>query len=92
MRKPVAGRVALASLASRHVVIFAALQTPLLLRRRRPIDNRLDAARPAVAYRLCRKRANAARDASANVQVLDVLPGELTIPLVNRYLELRAKG
>jgi uncharacterized protein (DUF58 family) len=87
-------RVALASLASRHVVIFAALQTPLLLAQTHaPIDNRLDAARHAVAYRLLRERERTLHAMRrANVQVLDVLPGELTIPLINRYLELRAKG
>lgn len=87
-------RVALASLAARHVVIFAALQTPLLLAQTRaPIDNRLDAARHVVAYRLLRERERTLHALRrANVQVLDVLPGELTIPLINRYLDLRARG
>jgi uncharacterized protein (DUF58 family) len=87
-------RVALASLAARHVVIFAALQTPLLLAQTHaPIDNRLDAARHAVAYRLLRERERTLHALRrANVQVLDVLPGELTIPLINRYLDLRARG
>ena len=87
-------RVALAGLAARHVVIFAALQTPLLLAQTHaPIDDRLDAARHAVAYRLLRERERTLHALRrSNVQVLDVLPGELTIPLINRYLELRARG
>jgi len=87
-------RVALASLAARHVVIFAALQTPLLLAQTHaPIDNRLDAARHAVAYRLLRERERTLHALRrANVQVLDVAPGELTMPLINQYLDLRARG
>jgi uncharacterized protein (DUF58 family) len=87
-------RVALASLAARHVVIFAALQTPLLFAQTRaPIKDRLDAARHAVAYRLLRERERTLHAFSrGNVQVLDVEPGQLTIPLINRYLELRARN
>lgn len=87
-------RVALASLAARHVVIFAALQTPLLMAQTHaPIDNRLDAARHAVAYRLLRERERTLHALRrANVHVLDVEPGDLTIPLINRYLELRSRG
>jgi uncharacterized protein (DUF58 family) len=86
--------VALSSLAGRHVVIFAALQTPLLLAQTHaPITDRLDAARQAVAYRLLRERERTLQVLRRhNVQVLDVLPNELTIPLINRYLEVRSKG
>jgi uncharacterized protein (DUF58 family) len=87
-------RVAMASLAARHVVIFAALQTPLLSAQTcAPIKNRLDAARHAVAYRLLREREQTLHAfRRGNVQVLDVEPGELTIPLINRYLELRSRN
>ena len=87
-------RVALASMATRHLVIFAAIQTPLLLTQTRaPIADRLDAARHAVAYRLLRERERTLHALRrGNVQVLDVAPSDLTIPLINRYLELRARG
>jgi uncharacterized protein (DUF58 family) len=87
-------RAALGKLASRHAVIFAALQTPLLFAQTRaPIGNRLDAARQVVAYRLLREREetlHALRRGSINV--LDVEPSELTLPLINRYLELRSRN
>jgi uncharacterized protein (DUF58 family) len=87
-------RVALGNLAARHLVIFAALQTPLLFAQTRaPIGNRLDAARQVVAYRLLREREetlHALRRGSINV--LDVEPSELTLPLINRYLELRSRN
>jgi uncharacterized protein (DUF58 family) len=87
-------RVVLSSLAARHVVIFAALQTPLLLAQTlAPIAGRLDAARHAVAYRLLRERERTLHALRrGNVQVLDVAPDELTIPLINRYLEFRSRG
>jgi uncharacterized protein (DUF58 family) len=87
-------RVAITNLASRHVVIFAALQTPLLFAQTRaPIGNRLDAARQVVAYRLLREREetlHALRRGS--ITILDVEPSELTLPLINRYLELRSRN
>ena len=87
-------RVALTNLAARHAVIFAALQTPLLFAETRaPIQNRLDAARQVVAYRLLREREEtlfALRRGAINV--LDVEPSELTIPLINQYLDLRSRN
>jgi len=87
-------RVAISNLAARHVVIFAALQTPLLFAQTRaPIGSRLDAARQVVAYRLLREREetlHALRRGSINI--LDVEPSQLTLPLINRYLELRSRN
>jgi uncharacterized protein (DUF58 family) len=87
-------RVAITNLASRHVVIFAALQTPLLFAQTRaPIGSRLDAARQVVAYRLLREREetlHALRRGSINI--LDVEPSQLTLPLINQYLELRSRN
>jgi uncharacterized protein (DUF58 family) len=87
-------RVALAHLAARHVVIFAALQTPLLMSQtRRILRDRMDAARQAVAYRLLREREKTLHALRrSNVQVLDVEPADLTIPLINQYLDLRARN
>jgi uncharacterized protein (DUF58 family) len=87
-------RVALTNLATRHAVIFAALQTPLLFAQTRaPIQNRLDAARQVVAYRLLREREETlfALQRGA-ISVLDVEPSELTIPLINQYLDLRSRN
>ena len=86
-------RVALASMATRHLVIFAAIQTPLSLTqtranrrpaRRGPPRRGLSPLAPAPT--------DFARLRRGNVQVLDVAPSDLTIPLINRYLELRARG
>ncbi len=87
-------RLALANLASRHAVIFAALQTPLLFAQTRaPIGNRLDAARQVVAYRLLREREETLHSLRrGSINILDVEPSELTIPLINRYLDLRSRN
>jgi uncharacterized protein (DUF58 family) len=87
-------RVAISNLAARHVVIFAALQTPLLFAQTRaPIGNRLDAARQVVAYRLLREREETLHTLRrGSINVLDVEPSELTLPLINRYLEVRSRN
>jgi uncharacterized protein (DUF58 family) len=86
--------VALSELAKRHIVIFGALQTPLLLAQARlPITDRLDAARQAVAYRLLRERERTLHTLRrGNVEVLDVEAADLTLPLINRFLELRSRN
>ena len=86
--------VALAGLAKKHVVIFAALQTPLLLEQASStIKDRLDAARQAVAYRLLRERRRTLHTLRrGNVQILDVEPSAIAVPLINRYLEIRARN
>lgn len=87
-------RTSLVSLTRRHVVIFAALQTPLLLdETRQPLKDSLEAARHAVAYRLLRERERTLHQLRrGNVQVLDVEPSKLTVPLINQYLELRSRN
>jgi len=87
-------RGALAALAKRHVVVFAALQTPLLGEVvRAPVNDALDVARKAVALRLLRQREKAllAVDRSG-VHLLDVEPEQLTVPLLNRYIQLRERN
>jgi uncharacterized protein (DUF58 family) len=86
--------ISLAGLAKRHVVMFAALQTPLVLVQTQfPIHERLDAARQAVAYRLLRERERTLHVLRrSNVEVLDVAPTALVVPLVNRFLQLRARN
>ena len=87
-------RASLGRLAKRHVVLFAALQTPLLADvLKAPLERTLDGARQAVAYRLLREREQALHSLRrADVHVLDVTPAELTVPLVNQFLELRQRS
>ncbi len=87
-------RASLGRLAKRHVVLFAALQTPLLAEvLQAPLERTLDGARQAVAYRLLREREQALHTLRrADVHVLDVTPAQLTVPLVNQFLELRQRS
>ncbi|MSR57245.1 MAG: DUF58 domain-containing protein [Planctomycetaceae bacterium] len=84
-------RASLATLGHRHVVLFAALQTPLLRELvHAPVTNELDGSRLAVTFRILREREQALHSLSrSGVNVLDVEPSRLTVPLINRFLELR---
>ncbi len=87
-------RLALASLSQRHVVLFAALRTPLLddAITAKP-HNYIDVSRQAVAMRLEGERARALHYLSrSNVQVLDVEPNDLNPILLNRYLDIRKRN
>ena len=77
-----------------HVVVFAALKTPLLSALpRRPIGTMLDAARHAVAHRVLREREQAVHSLQRGaVHVLDVEPSHLTVPLINQYVDLRRRN
>jgi len=89
------------SLAKRHLVVMAALRTPEI---ERVLDDTLpaDAPRPvreevpfrkAVAYRLLRERAEVmGRLHKGGVEVIDLRPEELTVPLINKYLDLRQQN
>jgi uncharacterized protein (DUF58 family) len=84
-------RTSLFKLAQRHVVLFAALQTPLL---REFIESPLktidDGFRKSVTFRILREREKAIHELRrGGVQVLDVEPAQLTAPLINRFIELR---
>jgi len=87
-------RTSLARLSKRHVVLFAALRTPMLDRIvREPVESFLDASRKAVAFRIARERALVIQSLRhAGIYVLDVEPSKLTVPLVNRFVELRSKN
>jgi len=79
------------ALSRRHLVVFAALRTPEV---EAVIDTPStaveDPPRKAVAYRLLKERTQAmARMQKGGVQVIDVRPEDLTIPLVNKYIQLR---
>lgn len=87
-------RGALVALAKRHVVIFAALRTPLLSALlREPVDSTMDITRKGVALRLLRAREKALHSLDhTGVHVLDVEPRQLTVPLVNKYVALRERN
>ena len=84
-------RASLGTLCRRHVVLFAALQTPLLRQfTQAPVNSIVDGARQAVAFRLLREREAALQSLRhSGVHVVDVEPNELTIPLINQFIMLR---
>ncbi len=84
----------LIQLQRQHLVLFAALRTPLLGRIvREPITESQDASRKAVAFRLMRDRRRALHTLSHNgVHVVDVEPTQLTAPLINQFIELRQRN
>jgi uncharacterized protein (DUF58 family) len=78
----------------RHVVLFTALNDPLLARAAaaRPSDT-FEGYRKAAAIELLRERSEVLeRLRRFGVHVLDVEPGSLTAPLINRYLEIAFRG
>ncbi|MBI4556300.1 MAG: DUF58 domain-containing protein [Candidatus Hydrogenedentes bacterium] len=79
------------SLNRRHLVIFAALRTPEIEGVIRAPAQDTDAPfRKAVAYRLLRERAQVMTQMQkGGVHVLDLPPEEITLPVLNKYLELR---
>jgi uncharacterized protein (DUF58 family) len=87
-------REALHRLAKRHLVVFAALRTPLIESAfGATTDSYRDLARQAVAGRLLRDRERGLHMLRRlGVHVLDVEPSQLTVSLVNRYVQLRESG
>ena len=85
-------RTSLARLAKRHVVLFAALRTPLLAGIvARPVETVLDGSRKAVTFGLLRERERAIHSVKrSGVHVVDVEPRQLTVPLINQFVELRS--
>jgi uncharacterized protein (DUF58 family) len=81
-------------LQRQHLVLFAALKTPLLGRVvEETIHTPLDVARKAVVFRLLRDRRRALYSLSrSGVHVLDVEPQQLTAPLVNQFIDLRQRN
>ena len=87
-------RTALVALSRRHLLVFAALQTPLLDElAHAPTETMLDAARSSVALHLQREREKALHSLTHfGINVLDVDPAHLTVPLINRYVALRQQN
>jgi uncharacterized protein (DUF58 family) len=84
----------LLALSKRHLVVFAALRTPEIEEVvDLPDSSDLGPFRKAVAHRLLQERTEVlARLDKGGVHVLDVRPTDLTIPLVNKYIELRERN
>ncbi len=87
-------REALHRLAKRHLVVFVALRTPLIESAfRTTTDSYRELSRQAVAGRLLRDRERGLHLLRRlGVHVLDVEPSQLTVSLVNRYVQLRESG
>lgn len=85
---------ALSRLNKRHLVLFAALRTPLLNRTVHHETSSIDdGARQAVALGLLRDRGHALHALRhGGVHVLDVEPRQLTLPLINTFIELRQRN
>ena len=58
-----------------------------------PLTDSLDAARQTVALQLLREREQALHGVRrCGVHVLDVVPSQLIVPLINRFIDLRQQS
>jgi uncharacterized protein (DUF58 family) len=80
--------------AQRHAVIVVAMQNEALLAAARPAtEGSLALFRSAAAEELIHERVDAlARMRKAGLTVLDVAPSKMAVAVVNRYLEIKARG
>jgi uncharacterized protein (DUF58 family) len=80
--------------AQRHAVVIVAMQNEALLEAARPATaGALALFRSAAAEELVHERADAlARMRRAGLTVLDVAPSKMAVAVVNRYLEIKARG
>ena len=87
-------RASLARLSQRHVVLFAALRTPLLKQvLSEPTTTLIDAAKKVVTLRLMRERHLSLQSLKhSGVFVVDVEPQQLTVPLINQFTTLRQRN
>ena len=85
---------ALRKLSRRHLVLFVALKTPRLKEiLQQPTDTLIDGASKAVTYRLLKERSQTLHVLErAGVHVLDVEPQQVTVPLINQFVELRQRN
>jgi uncharacterized protein (DUF58 family) len=87
-------RTSLAKLSKKHVLLFAALRTPLLEQVvHSPVSTMVDGSRHAVAFELLKQRDQALHSLRhGGIHILDVEPSELTVPLINRFIDLRSQN
>lgn len=84
----------LLSLSKRHLVILTSLRTPELDEViQGPTRKEIDPFRKAVVYRLFEAENNMlAKLRRGGVHTLDVTPEQLTVPVINKYIELRERN
>lgn len=82
------------ALSRRHLVLFAALRTPLLNRiTQEPTNTVVDGAKKAVTYRLQQDRSKALHALErSGVHILDIEPQQVTVPLINQFVALRQRN
>ena len=87
-------RASLMRLGQRHVVLFAAIKTPLLDDVLRKVPGNInDSWETALAYRLLKEREQALHTLrKSGVHVLDVLPEQIGPKLINEFLALRNRN
>lgn len=87
-------RASVASLAQRHLVVFVALRTPFLRQLiSAPVHSLLDGTRHALAFRLLQEREKAIHSLRrAGVDVLDLEPAQVTVPLINHFIKIRERN
>ncbi len=87
-------RASLAALTHRHLVLFVALQTPVLRGiLETPVESLQEATEKALTFRLLRDRERALHSIKrSGVHVLDVEPQQLTISLINQFIDLRQQN
>ncbi|HTE47417.1 MAG TPA: DUF58 domain-containing protein [Gemmatimonadaceae bacterium] len=80
--------------ARRHMILVVALQNQALLAASRPSTaGSLALFRSAAAEELIREREEALlRMRRAGISVLDIAPGQMAAGVVNRYLDIKARG
>lgn len=80
--------------AQRHAVVIVAMQNEALIAAAQPsTEGALALFRSAAAEELIHERAEAlARMRQAGLTVLDVAPSKMAVAVVNRYLEIKARG
>ncbi len=81
-------------MAKRHLFVVVAIQNEALIAAARPsVDGATALYQSAAAEELVREREEAlARMRSAGLVVLDVAPSRMAAAVVNRYLEIKARG
>ncbi|MFO0948297.1 MAG: DUF58 domain-containing protein [Planctomycetota bacterium] len=87
-------RASVASLTQRHLVVFVALRTPFLRQLiTANVSNVLEGARHALAFRLLQDREKAIHSLRrAGVDVLDLEPAQVTVPLINHFIKIRERN
>ena len=87
-------RTSLTRLSKKHVLLFAALRTPLLEQViHSQVSTMLDGLRQVVAFELLKQRDQALHLLRhSGIHTLDVKPKELTVPLINEFINLRSQN